>query len=47
MSDFDTGCLMEKEKNMNLEEKIKKSDMDLEKAKRRLEKIQQENQRLK
>ena len=36
MSDFDTGCLMEKEKNMNLEEKIKKSDMDLEKAKRRL-----------
>lgn len=32
---------------MNLEEKIKKSDMDLEKAKRRLEKIQQENQRLK
>lgn len=47
VSDFDTGCLMEKEKNMNLEEKIKKSDMDLEKAKRRLEKIQQENQRLK
>ena len=30
---------MEKEKNMNLEEKIKKSDMDLEKAKRRLDKI--------
>ena len=47
VSDFDTGCLMEKEKNMNLEEKIKKSDLDLEKAKRRLEKIQQENQRLK
>ena len=47
VSDFDTGCFMEKEKNMNLEEKIKKSDMDLEKAKRRLEKIQQENQRLK
>ena len=47
VSDFDTGWFMEKEKNMNLEEKIKKSDMDLEKAKRRLEKIQQENQRLK
>lgn len=24
VSDFDTGCLMEKEKNMNLEEKSKK-----------------------
>ncbi len=32
---------------MNLEEKIKKSDMDVAKAKQRLEKVQKENQHLK
>ena len=49
MSYVDTAVFEreERKRGMNLDEKIKKSDMDLEKAKMRLAKIQQENQRLK
>ena len=39
--------IKERKKTMNLDEKIKKSDMDLEKAKKRLARIQKENQQLK